>query len=624
MDFAQLHVHTYYSFLDGLSSPLALVQKAKSLGMTALAITDHNHLGGVYDFQLACNQEGIKPILGCEMYYSPDTNILSLTAEERHNLAYEEAIKNGVVIPDKIDGKKITKKQIKELIAEYEYPTKQFHILFLAINQQGWNNLVKLQSEAADKCTYNGRYLCDIPMIKKYNEGLICTTACVGSYPAQMINQDRFQEAEEYIDEMKNIFGDRFYLEVQPLNDLEQIKTNITYIEWSKKKSINLIATNDVHYANKEDYDNHDTLICMSTGKLKSDIDRMHYSHDFWLRSRQEMQEAFVKQAYNIFNIDDALFENEEYDEYIKAIKQAMDNTVLIADLVEDNIKLGSDTDLFTEQTIPGSLTDKEYLTLLAYKGLYKYLKKHPECNRQQYEARLDYELNIINKKGYAPYMLTVYEYVNWCREQDIPVGPGRGSAAGSLCLFSIGITQNIDPIKYKLLFSRFLTEDRTSPPDVDTDFSYYGRDRLIKHLEDKYGAEKVCHIGTYTELGVKSGIKDVARVLDIPFAISNKITKELDSILADPGVKFKDFEALAEEDETAYNKFKALTDEYPELFRLAKVFEGIPKNMGVHASGVLVTPVPVNDLFPTRYDHKKGVKITLYTGPQLEALKAI
>lgn len=624
MDFAQLHVHTYYSFLDGLSSPLALVQKAKSLGMTALAITDHNHLGGVYDFQLACNQEGIKPILGCEMYYTPDTNILSLTAEERHNLAYEEAIKNGVVIPDKIDGKKITKKQIKELIAEYEYPTKQFHILFLAINQQGWSNLVKLQSEAADKCTYNGRYLCDIPMIKKYNEGLICTTACVGSYPAQMINQDRFQEAEEYIDEMKNIFGNRFYLEVQPLNDLEQIKTNITYIEWSKKKSINLIATNDVHYANKEDYDNHDTLICMSTGKLKSDIDRMHYSHDFWLRSRQEMQEAFVKQAYNIFNIEEALFENEEYDEYIKAIKQAMDNTVLIADLVEDNIKLGSDTDLFTEQTIPGSLTDKEYLTLLAYKGLYKYLKKHPECNRQQYESRLDYELNIINKKGYAPYMLTVYEYVNWCREQDIPVGPGRGSAAGSLCLFSIGITQNIDPIKYKLLFSRFLTEDRTSPPDVDTDFSYYGRDKLIKHLEDKYGAEKVCHIGTYTELGVKSGIKDVARVLDIPFAISNKITKELDSILADPGVKFKDFEALAEEDETAYNKFKALTDEYPELFRLAKVFEGIPKNMGVHASGVLVTPVPVNDLFPTRYDHKKGVKITLYTGPQLEALKAI
>lgn len=629
MDFTHLHVHTWYSFLDGLSSPATLAKRAKELGMTALAITDHNHIGGVYDFQEACQEEGIKPILGCEMYYTPDTNILSLSADERTELAIQKATKAGIEIPEKINGKKITKTQIKELIADYQYPTKQYHILFLAMNQKGWNNLVKLQSEASEKCTYNGRFICDLPMIRKYNEGLIATTACVGSYPAQMINHNKISVAEAWIDEMHDIFGDRFYLEIQPLPIEEQLNVNMIYEVWGQQKGIKLIATNDVHYANKEDHDNHDTLLCMSTGALKSQEDRMRYTNDFWLRSANEMLEAFAIQANMINNDSDFDFiEQDSLDEhYVKTYKQAMMNTMEIAERIDTNIKLGSDVDLFPELDIPNKLTAEQYLTLLSYKGLYRYLNKEHILSRRLYEDRLSYELDIICKKGFAPYMLAVYEYVNWCKSNDIPVGPGRGSAAGSLCLFSIGVTQNIDPIKYKLLFSRFLTEDRTSPPDVDCDFSYYGRDKLIKHLEDKYGAEKVCHIGTYTVLGVKSGIKDVGKVFDMDFGLRNQICKQIDQILDTPNLKFKDLDALAdgnENDQKKYQQFKSLENEYPELFRLARVFEGIPKNMGIHASGILVTPMPVNDLFPTRFDTKSGCRVALYTGPQLEHLKAI
>ena len=212
---------------------------------------------------------------------------------------------------------------------------------------------------------------------------------------------------------------------------------------------------------------------------------------------------------------------------------------------------------------------------------------------------------------------------------EKIPVGPGRGSAAGSLILFLLGITKVIDPIEYDLLFFRFLTVDRTAPPDVDLDFSYFGRDKVIRHLEEKYGANKVCHIGTYTVMGVKSGLKDVGRVLQMDFATMNSITKEIDNITDEaPSVKFKHLDALKDStlprDIAKYNQFKALEDQYPELFRLVRRFEGTPRNMGVHASGVLITPMPVADLFPTRVDPKTGVTIALYTGPQLEYLKAI
>lgn len=620
-NFNHIHVHTRYSFLDGMASASELAKIAKELDMKALAITDHNHLGGVFEFQEACKAEGIKPLLGCEMYYTQNTNILSLPADERAQLAMDKAVAAGVEIPDKINGKKITKKQINELIADYTYDTKQYHILFIAQNQTGWKNLVRLQSEAAAKCTYNGRYLCDLDMIKKHSEGLIMTTACVGSKIAHLINHGKETEAEELMLDFKEIFGDRFFLEIQPLDIVEQHRVNATYMTWSDKYNIKLIATNDVHYGRKEDHDDHDTLLCIGTGSFKSETERIHYTNDFWLKSYDEMIEGFHAQCTS--------YHGELNESYINHCIKALENTLLLADMVDENIKLGSDVDLFPQLDIPNNMSPETYLTMLCYKNLYKYKNKRNSIALKKYEARLDEELNVINSKGFAPYILTVFEYVNWCDQQKIPVGPGRGSAAGSLILFLLGITKVIDPIEYDLLFFRFLTMDRSAPPDVDLDFSYFGRDKVIEHLEDKYGAEKVCHIGTYTTMGVKSGLKDVGRVLQIEFGIMNSITKEIDVITDEaPSIKFKHLDALAESDlerdKNKYKQFKALEDKYPELFRLARRFEGTPRNMGVHASGILITPMPVADLFPTRVDPKTGVTVALYTGPQLEYLKAI
>ncbi|SHL00348.1 DNA polymerase-3 subunit alpha [Selenomonas ruminantium] len=382
---------------------------------------------------------------------------------------------------------------------------------------------------------------------------------------------------------------------------------------------VQVIATNDVHYTLKEDWDDHDTLLCIGTGKKKADTDRMRYSNDFWIKSEEEMYESFAEQMQKTdFDADDA-------DEYTKFYKVAIENTQLIADKVDGNIKLGSDKPLFSNVQVPKGFTPETWLTQKAFMGMYKYLAKHPEYDVKEYEARLASELDIINSKGFAPYMLAVEEYVTWANENNCPTGPGRGSAAGSLALFSIGVTKNIDPIQNQLLFSRFLTADRKDPPDIDTDFEYEHRDDVIEHLKDYYGEECVAHIGTYSAMGVKSGLKDVARVLDIDFKTINDITKAIDGINDSPGLKFKDLDAMKDGDENEkkpWQDFDRIESNNKELFRLARAFEGTPRNQGVHASGVLVTPMPVTDLFPVRY--KDGVAIALYTGPQLEHYGAI
>lgn len=617
-NFTHIHVHDYFSFLDGYGSPASKAKRAKELGMTAIATTNHNHLGGCVEFQKACFDEGIKPILGVELYYTEDTSILSKDSKVRYQLALDAATEAGIVIPPKAK-----KKDIAELIAPYEYNTKQHHIIFLAKNQTGWKNLIKLQSEAAKVCTYNGRFLCDDDMILKYREGLIMTTACLGNIVNQYFIKGKVKEAYNQLDKWHTIFGEDFYVEIQPLNQSDQALCNYYLIEYAESRNIKIIATNDSHYTYETDIDDHDTLLCIGLGKLKEDENRMKYAPEFWLRSYEEMQTAFTAQYLN----SPLLREKMSLEEYLAVTELALDNTNLIADKVEANIKIGSDKPILPKLNIPNGFTSEQYLTLLSYKGLFKYLSKHKELNIQEYLDRLAFELNVINTKGYADYMLIVKDIVDWCQENDIPVGPGRGSASGSLCLFVNGITKCIDPIKYGLLFSRFLTMDRTALPDIDTDFSYLNRQEVIQYLRDKYGEDCVSFIGTYTELGVKNGLKDVGRVLNIDFTTMNALSKKIDEWTGEaPSIKFKDLDKLANGnamDKEIYEEFKETESQYSELFRLARAFEGTPRNQGVHASGILVTPMPINDMFPTRVD-KEGNLVTLYTGPQAEMVGGV
>ena len=637
-DFVHLHVHSSYSILDGVCKPKDLAKKAKKLGMSSIAITDHNHLGGTIAFQDACNDEGVKPLLGYEGYYTLDTKIEKLTAEERHKKALLDAIEAGVDIKDKeillndidkLNKNTITKlyKNNLELVKDYEYDTKQYHILYLAMNQIGWNNLIRLQSESSSICTYNGRFIADMNLIRKYSEGVICTAACVGSYPADMIYKGKRDKAIEYILAMKEIFNDRFYLEIQPTEIEKQAVTNEFYMKISKEYNIKTIATTDVHYLNREDWDDHDTYMCIATKKLKTDTDRMIYDNQYWLKSIEEMVETFENQITHFYEgTKEEEWISQYRDFYVNAIKE----TVNVAARIEKDILIGSKTWLYPTVEIPKGLTLDDVLIHKAYNGLYKYLNDNSDLDKDTYMNRLAYELEVITKKKYSGYFLMVEEYVNWGNsinpetgEPNCVTGPGRGSADGSLVLYVLGISL-IDPIKNNLMFERFLSIDRTSAPDVDVDHDYDNRHLMIKHFEETYGKPKVSHIGTWAVLSVLSGIKDFARVLNVPFADANNLTKELQKIMDKPQAKFKDYDALKESSPDSYKTFQKLEKKFPEVFRLTRKFEGCCRQYGVHASGVLVMPIDVNDMFPTRMDTKTGDIVTLYTGTELEAKSAI
>lgn len=463
--FTHLHVHTSYSFLDGYCHIPKLVSRAKELGMESLAITDHNHMGGIYEFLQECKKQDIKPILGYEGYQTWDTLALSKPVEERWADAALKAKEAGDLTEkeaeDLASGKKGVKgiKDIKARAEKHMYDTRQYHLILLAKNQTGLNNLIKLQSESAKVCTYNGRFLFDMPMLRKYSEGVICTTACIANMVASRVRKDDLGKAEELILEYKDIFGDDFYLEVQPNAFDDQVKVNNFYLTMSQKHNIKLVATSDVHYVLKTDNKDHDVLVCVGTGTDIYNPNRMKYDHNFWLKSEEEMQDGF-KYLINTSETE-VTVARAKYALYL----EAMHNTQEIANKVGE-YKLGSDVPLMPK--LPGVKNTKRKLRELAYKGLYELAKRYDYIANdiKRYEQRLAYELNIINYKDFADYMLIVREYINWADNNGVMTGPGRGSAAGSLVLWCIGITKNIDPIKYDLLFGRFLTIDRTGLPD--------------------------------------------------------------------------------------------------------------------------------------------------------------
>ena len=460
VDFVHLHVHSVYSFLDGFNRLDILAKRVKEMGQTACAVTDHNSICAMPLAQEEFEKQGIKLLMGLEGYFTPKMSEMAKDIKIRKEDAKRKAISAGAYTEDELS--KLKSKEYNAALEPYMYDMTGHHILFIAKNQQGWNNLVKLQSEAARLCTYNGRFHCDMELVRKYHEGLICTCACISSFPAHMILAGEEAAARIYLEEMQSIFGEDFYLEIQPLNIKKQRKVNLFYMQYAKETGVKCVATNDSHWTYKEDYDDHDTLLCIGTGKKKADNARMHYSNDFWMKTAEEMVLSFQCQQKNIEEETNEL-DCLGYDIfYMDALKE----TKKVADKVSTDIKLGSDIPLFSKVKVPNGHTPEEYLNLLCWKGLYAYLAKHPECDKKTYEARLSMELDIILSKGFAPYFLAVREYVKWSNDHGAPTGPGRGSAAGSLALFCTGITKNIDPIKENLIFSRFLTKDRRDPPD--------------------------------------------------------------------------------------------------------------------------------------------------------------
>ena len=590
------HVHTDASLLDGLSHVGDLVAKAKSLGMTSIAITDHNSLGNAYSFWNECIANGIKPLLGNELYYTHDTNILSLPVEERDAIAIEKAKEAGVEIPEKAK-----KKDIANLLEPYKYDTKGYHILFIAMNQTGWINLMKLSGEASDKCTYNGRAHCDLDMIRKYSEGLICTTACLGSYLDQLLLEDNIEEAYKYIEELHNIFGDRLFLEIQPFNEDDQVKVNDLLIRIGHDLNIKLITGTDSHYVDKEDHYIHDILLCIGTGSKLEEQDRFKFKNEFWFMSIEEVLEHYQKQLDNT-----KLTISEEY---VNGVYESIANSHVLADMVED-VKLKSDTPIMPNFEVPKGFTPETYLSTQCWKELYRYLRvSDKQDKRAIYEDRLRHELNVICTKGYAPYFLIVQDFIQWGNNNGCPFGPGRGSAAGSLVAFLLGIVKGTDPIEYDLLFFRFLTMDRKALPDIDSDVSRLDRQKVIDYMEHKYGLENTCQVGTWTMVGVKNGLKDVARVLDLPFAEANELTKSFDD-----GVTWKDIDALEGEER---ERIALLEKKYSEIFRIARKLDGCKRNCGIHAGGFIAAPQTINTFVPTRT--VKGRKVSMWDKNEVE-----
>lgn len=533
--YISIHNHTIYSTLDGMCKLEPFVDRAKELGMTALGITDHGHSGGCLEFQRVCKKGGIKPLLGAELYMTADMKMASLPIEDRDALGIYDVIKDDAArneadwdlaerkrdlktgedywnlmqnskedgyhaVLDVFSKKEISafKRKNEKLFTKYAYDMHQFHLIVIAMNTKGWQNLCAIQSIASRDCQYKGRAMCDLELLKKYNEGLLVTTACVASIFSRLVQQRRLDEAEEWLLKFKEVFGDRFYLELQPLTLPIQIITNAFYLDMHEKHGIPVIATSDVHYIMKDDWEDHDTFLCIAMGKFKSEErnkedyikthkkdpegkgwrPRMKYTNDYWLHSKEEMVDGFLLQV----DASHSVFKNEEdpldTEAYRKLFLEAIENTDNFAARVDDDILIGSPVTLYPKvKNVPAGLTSDEWLMAEAVDGLDKYSKKMEDAGTpidyNLYMNRIIDEMAVISTKHYADYFLGVQEYVNWANsinpETGYPfciTGPGRGSAGGSLVLFLIGITHNIDPIKYGLMFGRFLTMDRNTPPD--------------------------------------------------------------------------------------------------------------------------------------------------------------
>ena len=519
--FVHLHVHTEYSLLDGAVRISSLVSKVKELGMDSVAITDHGAMYGVVDFYKECVKQGVKPILGCEVYTAPRSRF------------------------DK----------------DARIDAEQGHLILLAKNNQGYKNLMKLVSTGFIEGFYYKPRI-DMELLEKYHEGLICLSACIGGDVPQALLNDGYNKAKELALRFDTIFGrDNYYLEMQQNGFEEQKIVNQGLLKISKETGIPLVATNDVHYLNKEDARAQEILMCIQTAKTIEDEDRMQFSTD----------ELYFKSPETI---------NEQFH----YCPEAIENTVKIAAMCNTSIEFGKLH--LPEFDVPENRDAFDYLKQLCEIG---FKKRYSEDEKLR--ERLNYELSVIHQMGYVDYFLIVWDFIRYAKENKIMVGPGRGSAAGSMVSYCLGIT-NVDPIKYQLIFERFLNPERISMPDIDIDFCFERRGEVIDYVVQKYGKDRVAQIITFGTMAARAAIRDVGRALAIPYAEVDKIAKMIPMQL---GMTLDKALKLSPDLKQAYENDHRIH----ELINTALLLEGMPRHASTHAAGVVIAKEPVTEYVP-------------------------
>ncbi|MDY5716486.1 MAG: DNA polymerase III subunit alpha [Selenomonas sp.] len=541
--FAHLHVHTEFSLLDGASRIKNLVTAVKELGMDSVAITDHGVMYGTIDFYKECLKQGVKPIIGCEVYLAPGSR------KERQEF-------NGV---------------------------KYYHLILLAENQTGYRNLVQLVSLANIEGMYYKPRV-DKELLKKYHEGIICLSACVAGEIPRALIQGNKAKAESLVQEYLNIFGkDNFFLEIQNHGLAEERISNAGLVELAQKYNIGLVATNDCHYVSRADSEFHDILLCIQMGKTIADPARMRFnSDDYYVKSPAEMAELF------------------------KDYPEAIANTEKIAARCQVDFEFGHIQ--LPYYPIPSQYADDEaYLRALCEQAL---PDRYPKSSEAVIK-RLDYELSIIHRMGYDSYFLIVWDFINYSRQHGIGVGPGRGSAAGSIVAYLLGIT-NLDPLKYELLFERFLNPDRVTMPDIDIDFDYIQRSKVIDYVKERYGYDHVAQIVTFGTMAAKGAVRDVGRVLNMPYSqvadIAKLIPNELKITLDKALKESADFRKLYDNDA-----------DVKKLIDLARKIEGLPRHSSTHAAGVVIARNPLTDYLPVAVS--EGTLVTEFDKDHVEEL---
>jgi DNA polymerase-3 subunit alpha len=561
VSFVSLHNHSDYSLLDGASQLPALVERAVALGMPALALTDHGVMYGAIELLKSCKKAGIKPIIGNEMY----------------------VINGSIADPQ-------PKKE------------RRYHLVLLAKNTTGYKNLVKLTSishlQGMRGRGIFARACIDKQLLKQYSEGLIAATACLGGEVPQAILQGRPDVAREVARWYQDLFGDDYYLEIQDHGGIEDRVVNLEMARIGEELGIELIATNDAHYLSSGDVEAHDALLCVLTGKLISDVKRLRYTGTEYLKSQEEMERLFADHLQP------------------ETIQRAIENTGKIADKVEDYDILGRSQ--MPRFPIPEGQTAAHYLKEVSLAGLRERLHlTSDEEPEDHYKLRLDFELGVIEEMGFSTYFLVVWDYIRFARDNGIAVGPGRGSAAGSLVAYGLAIT-NIDPVKHGLLFERFLNPERKSMPDIDTDFCIERRGEVIEYVTKRYGEDKVAQIITFNRMTSKAVLKDVARVLDIPYGDADRLAKLIPVVRGKPA---KLAEMIGPESPAPEFREKYETDQnVRHWIDLARRIEGTNKTFGVHAAGVVIAADPLDELVPLQRNND-GQVITQYFMEDVEAM---